>query len=106
MNGMHERKARMAELADAFVAQPGGLGTFEEFFETLTWAQLGLSAKPCGLLNVAGFFDPLLALVEHAITEKFVRPEHRRLIVDAADPEALLDRLAAYEPPRAGKWIA
>jgi len=106
VDGMHERKARMAELADAFVALPGGLGTFEEFFEVLTWAQLGFHPKPCGLLNVGGFFDPLLALVEHAVAERFVRPEHRYLIVDAADPETLLDRLAAYEPPHAGKWIA
>lgn len=97
VDGMHERKARMAELADAFVALPGGLGTFEEFFEILTWAQLGLHPKPCGLLNVAGFFDPLLALVEHAVAERFVRPEHRHLIVDAADPENLLDRLSAYK---------
>ena len=97
VDGMHERKARMAELADAFVALPGGLGTFEEFFEILTWAQLGLHPKPCGLLNVAGFFDPLLALVAHAITEKFVRPEHRNLIVESSDPAALLDRLAASE---------
>ncbi len=80
VDGMHERKARMAELADALVTLPGGLGTFEEFFEILTWAQLGPHPKSCGLLNVAGFFDPLLALVEHTIEEEFVLPEHRRLI--------------------------
>lgn len=101
---LHERKAQMAELSDAFVALPGGLGTFEEAFETLTWAQIGLHQKPVGLLNVAGFFDPLVALVDHAIKERFIRPEHRALLVVETEPAALLDRLAAYQPPNVHKW--
>jgi len=96
---MHERKAMMAELADGFIALPGGYGTLEEFFEILTWAQLGLHRKPCGLLNVQGYFDPLLGLVEHAVNEGFVRPDHRPLIIDDQDAEQLLDRMVAYTPP-------
>jgi uncharacterized protein (TIGR00730 family) len=102
---MHERKARMADLADAFVALPGGYGTWEEFFEVVTWVQLGLHPKPCGLLNVAGYYDPLLALADHAVTEGFVAPLHRALIVAEASPVALLDRLARFEPPAVPKWI-
>jgi uncharacterized protein (TIGR00730 family) len=102
---MHERKARMADLADAFVALPGGYGTLEEFCEVLTWSQLGLHAKPCGLVNVEGYYDPLLALLDHAVAERFVRPEHRALVLEAAEPELLLDLLAGYEPPALTKWI-
>jgi len=106
VRSMHERKALMADLADGFVALPGGFGTFEELFEIVTWAQLGLHAKPIGVLDVCGYFDALAVLVEHAIAERFVLPEYRQLIVRAAEPEALLDRLVAYRPP-AGlkKWI-
>lgn len=96
---MHERKALMAELADAFVALPGGFGTLEEFCEALTWAQLGIHRKPCGLLNVEGFFDPLLSLFDHAVRERFVSPDHRSLVVVEEDPERLLDALSRWEPP-------
>jgi uncharacterized protein (TIGR00730 family) len=87
--GMHERKARMAALADAFIALPGGYGTFEELFEIITWAQLGLHRKPIGLLNVAGYFQALQSMVEQAITEGFIRPEHQHLLSMAEEPEAL-----------------
>ena len=102
---MHERKQRMAELADAFVALPGGLGTLEEIFETLTWAQLGIHAKPCAFLNVGGYYDPLLQFIDQAVSERYVRPEHRRMIVVESSPAALLDRIEAYEPPRIEKWM-
>ena len=100
--GMHERKARMAELADAFIALPGGYGTFEELFEVITWAQLGMHRKPIGLLNVAGYFDALKALVDQAIAEGFIRAEHRRLLTIADDPSTLLQTLGlrdAHEAP-------
>jgi uncharacterized protein (TIGR00730 family) len=103
---MHQRKARMADLADAFAALPGGYGTADELFEILTWAQLGLHARPVGLLNVAGFFDPLRQWLDHAVREGFVRAEHRRLLLEADSPEELLDRLRHYRPPEpADKWI-
>jgi hypothetical protein len=105
VDSMHTRKALMAELSDAFIAMPGGLGTLEELCEILTWGQLGLHRKPCGLLNVAGFFDPLLALLDHAVAEGFLRPVHRNLVLVAAAPEELLDKLAAYEAPPLPKWI-
>lgn len=96
---MHERKALMASLSDAFIALPGGYGTLEELFEVLTWAQLGLHPKPCGLLNVEGYFDPLLRLVEHMVEEGFLRDEHRSLLLGDTDVDTLLARLSAYEPP-------
>jgi uncharacterized protein (TIGR00730 family) len=96
---MHERKGLMATLADAFVAMPGGLGTLEETLETLTWAQLGIHAKPLGLLNVRGYWDPLLALLTHAVGEGFLRREHAALLVAEATPGPLLDRVAAWRPP-------
>jgi uncharacterized protein (TIGR00730 family) len=105
VDSMHARKARMADLSDAFVALPGGFGTLEEFCEVLTWAQLGLHTKACGLLDVEGYYDPLLALLDHAVTEGFVRPEHRALVLQAAEPAALLELLAAYHPPALHKWI-
>lgn len=105
VGSMHERKALMADLADAFVALPGGYGTFEEFCEVVTWAQLGLHRKPCGLLNVDRFYDPLLAFFDHAVVERFVRPEHRALVLQADDPERLLDGLARFQPPALEKWI-
>ena len=104
-NGMHERKALMAELSDAFVALPGGLGTFEELFEVLTWAQLGLHSKPIGLLNINGYFDPIVALVDRAVSEGFCRDEHRRLFIVDDQPERLLSRLRDHQPPAVGKWI-
>lgn len=96
---MHERKARMAELADAFVALPGGLGTFEELFEVITWTQLGIHRKPVGLLNLAGYFDQLVGLIERAIMEGFVAPEHRELIVVEEEPETLIHSLSAHRLP-------
>jgi len=102
---MHERKALMADLADGFIALPGGIGTLEEFCEILTWAQLGLHQKPCGLINVAGYFDHLMAFLDHAVSERFLRPEHRAMVLVEADAETLLDRFAAYRPPQLEKWI-
>ncbi len=103
---MHERKALMADLSDAFVALPGGYGTCDEFFEILTWAQLHLHTKPIGLLNVAGYFDRLLEWLDHTVAEGFVRPTHRRLLLQATDPEELLRLLREYRPPEEEpKWI-
>ena len=99
---MHERKALMAHLADAFVALPGGLGTLEEIAEMLTWSQLGLHPKPCGLLDVAGYYAPLVRFFDHATAERFVRPEHRALLVVDESPERMLARLQAHVPPHAG----
>ncbi len=105
VESMHDRKARMAALADAFVALPGGYGTIEEFCEVLTWAQLGLHQKPHGLLNVAGYYDALLEFFDHTATEQLVRPEHRSLIIEATDPGELLDRFSTYKPQVVTKWI-
>ena len=105
VDSMHQRKAMMAELADGFVALPGGIGTLEEFFETWTWGQLGMHAKPCGLLNVAGYFDPLLTFLDHAVSEKFVRDVHRGMVVVERDPAVLLSRFESYDPPRVVKWL-
>jgi uncharacterized protein (TIGR00730 family) len=106
VGSMHERKALMAELSDGFIALPGGFGTFEETFEMITWSQLGLHRKPFGLLNVAGFYDGILTLVEHAVEEGFIPAGDRRLILSAGDPAELLDLVTGYEPPPpAVKWI-
>ena len=105
VTSMHERKARMAAMSDGFLALPGGLGTLEELFEVLTWAQLGLHDKPCGLLNVRGYFDGLLAHLDHSIAEGFLRPESRPLLLVATEPDALLEQLDAYVSPAAGSWI-
>jgi uncharacterized protein (TIGR00730 family) len=105
VGSMHERKAKMAELADGFVALPGGMGTLEEFAEILTWAQLGLHRKPCGLLDVAGYYRPLVAFFDHATAEGFLRPEHRRLVLAAEEPDALLDAFVSWEPPALQRWI-
>ncbi|NDY55316.1 TIGR00730 family Rossman fold protein [Desulfovibrio sulfodismutans] len=102
---MHERKALMAELSDGFVALPGGMGTLEEFCEIVTWAQLGLHAKPCGLLNVGGFYDPLLALVRTMVENRFVRDAHAGIVLSAPTPETLLSAMRAYRPVTAPKWI-
>jgi uncharacterized protein (TIGR00730 family) len=99
VTSMHRRKALMASLSDGFLTLPGGYGTLEEFFETLTWAQLGLHSKPCALLDVAGFWDHLLAMVKTQVAEGFVPEEHLRLILSGSDPDAILDRMAAYVPP-------
>ena len=102
---MHERKAQMAERADAFVALPGGLGTFEELFEIWTWGQLGWHRKPCGVINVAGFYDGLIAFLDHAAGAGFVRPVHRGMLLVDDDPARLLDRFAQYEAPAMPKWV-
>ncbi len=103
---MHERKALMTDLADGFIALPGGFGTFEELLESITWAQLGLHRKPIAVLDVEGYFASLLALLDRATADGFVRPEYRALVLDDIDPARLLDRMAAHEPP-AGlfSWI-
>ena len=101
---MHARKTMMAELADAFVALPGGIGTFEEIFEVWTWAQLGFHNKPCGLLNVGGYYDGLVSFLDHASNEQFVRPDQRKMLVVESGPTALLDRFASYVPPASPKW--
>jgi uncharacterized protein (TIGR00730 family) len=102
---MHQRKSQMADLADGFMALPGGIGTLEGFFEILTWGQLGIHGKPAGLLNVAGFFDPLIAFLDGAVKEGFLRPEHRELILLETDPAKLLDRLQAYAPKEGGERL-
>lgn len=99
VTSMHERKARMAAISDGFVALPGGLGTLEELFEVLTWAQLGLHGKPCGLLNVRGYFDGLLSYVDHSIAEGFVRPESRQLLLVSTQSDALLKQFEHYVSP-------
>jgi uncharacterized protein (TIGR00730 family) len=105
VSSMHERKAKMAELAEGFVALPGGMGTLEELAEILTWAQLGLHARPCGLLDVAGYYRPLIAFLDHAAAEGFLRPEHRRLVLVANEPGALLDQFSSWQPPVVERWI-
>jgi hypothetical protein len=102
---MHERKARMSELSDGFVALPGGIGTLEELFEVWTWSQLGFQPKPCALLNVAGYYDHLLAFLDHMTAERFLSPAHRAMAIVDDDPERLLDRLAAWHPPDVRRWI-
>ncbi len=106
VGSMHERKALMAELSDAFIAMPGGYGTFEEFCEVLTWTQLGLQQKPCGLLNVGGYYDFLLRMFDHAVVEGFLKEAHRDMVISDADPAALVRRLRACELPQVEKWIA
>jgi uncharacterized protein (TIGR00730 family) len=105
VGSMHERKALMADLADGFIALPGGVGTLEELFEVWTWGQLGLHQKPCGLIEVTGFFAPLLTFLDRLVVTGFVKPEHRAMLLEAASPEELLARFLAYEPPAIPKWI-
>ena len=107
VKSMHERKAMMVDLADGFIALPGGFGTLDEFCEVLTWAQLGLHGKPCGILNTAGYFDGLLQMFDHAVEEQFLRPAHRMMVLADEDPEVLLDRLMQHRAgPQSDKWIA
>ena len=106
VKSMHERKALMAELADGFIAMPGGWGTFEEIFEIMAWAQLGFHRKPCGLLNEGGYYDHLFAFLEHAIDQQFVKPEFRPILIMSPDPNYLLDRFKNYRAPRVKKWIS
>ena len=102
---MHERKTMMAELSDGFIAMPGGIGTLEEIFEIWTWAQLGLHHKPCGLLNIASYFDPLHTFLDHTVAEGFVKPVVRSMLLVEDDAELLLERFAAYQSPRLHKWV-
>lgn len=102
---MHERKARMASLADGFIALPGGLGTLEELFEVLTWAQLGIHGKPCGLLNVKGYYDRLLAFLDHAVESRLLRSVHRHLLLTSDNGGELLDRFGSYNAPSVPKWM-
>lgn len=103
---IHQRKARMSELADAFIALPGGFGTFDELFETLTWAQIGIHSKPIGLLNVNNYFDPLLNMVEHALKEKFIYAEHKILLLHDPDPGLLIEKITSFKQPEGlSKWI-
>jgi uncharacterized protein (TIGR00730 family) len=105
VDSMHERKATMAELSDAFVALPGGIGTVEELIEVYTWTQLGLHAKPCALLNAGGYYDHLIGFLDHAVAERFLRPEHRELLVVADGPAELIERLERFEAPQLAKWL-
>jgi uncharacterized protein (TIGR00730 family) len=102
---MLERKALMAELSDGFIALPGGLGTLDELFEMLTWTQLGIQRKSCGLLDVDGYFDRLTGFLDHAVGQRFIRPEHRAMLISDSDPLRLLDRLASQELPEVSKWM-
>jgi uncharacterized protein (TIGR00730 family) len=105
VDSMHARKALMAELADGFVALPGGIGTLEELFEIWTWGQLNLHAKPYGLLEVNGFFDPLLAFLDSLVEKGFVRPEHRAMLLVEPDPARLVERMASHRPVQVPKWL-
>jgi len=102
---MHERKAMMAELADGFIALPGGWGTLEEIFEILTWAQLGFHEKPCALLNIEGYYDNLFRFLENAFDQEFVSPLYRPMLIEAHDSRALLDQFATYRAPKVRKWM-
>lgn len=102
---MHERKMLMAELADGFIALPGGIGTLEELFEIWTWAQLGFHNKPCGLLNVEGYYDSLIGFLDHVLAEQFVKKEHHALLLVETNPHTLLDRFINYQPPAVRHWV-
>jgi uncharacterized protein (TIGR00730 family) len=105
VGSMHERKKLMADLSDGFIALPGGYGTLEEFLEVLSWAQLGIHEKPCGLLDVDGFWKNLSSLFDKAVEEGFVSPNHRTLVLSEKDPRLLLDTMSSYIPPKTKKWI-
>jgi hypothetical protein len=105
VSSMHERKALMAELSNGFIALPGGSGTLEELFEVFTWSQLGLHRKACALLNVAGYYAGLETFLDHAVNERFLRPEHRAMLLCEDTPEAVLDALERFEPPVVDKWL-
>ncbi len=105
VSSMHERKAAMADLADGFIALPGGMGTMEEMFEILTWAQLGMHEKPCGLLDVDGYFTGLLSFLDHMVAERFLHPDHRAMLQVDSDPSSLLAAFQAYQPIAVAKWI-
>ncbi len=105
VKSMHERKAHMADLSDAFLALPGGFGTFEEFCEVLTWSQLGLHKKPCGLLNVSGYYTPLLAMFDHAVEERFLKPDNRRLVLSNSEIPEMIEALRQWRPVHVEKWL-
>jgi uncharacterized protein (TIGR00730 family) len=105
VDSMHERKALMSQLADGFIAMPGGFGTLEEFCEILTWGQLGLHAKPFGLLNVSGFYDDFLTFIDRAVARGFIKPKHRALLLTSPDPTDLLDQMQRWRPVSTPKWI-
>lgn len=105
VRSMHERKSLMADLADGFIALPGGLGTLEEFCEVVTWTQLGFHKKACGLLNIEGFYNGLLSFLNHATQEKFIRPEHRSIVLTGETPRELIEKLSRFEIPNIHKWI-
>jgi len=105
VRSMHERKAMMADLSDAFIALPGGFGTLEEFFEVVTWAQLGLHAKPCGILNVLGYYAALLTMLDHAVEERLLRPENRDLVLARESVPELLQALDEWRPVHVEKWL-
>ena len=106
VRSMRERKALMADLSDAFVALPGGFGTLEEFCEVVTWTQLGLHAKPCGILNILGYYSPLLAMFDHAVEERFLKPENRALVIARESPADLLQALEEWRPVHVEKWLS
>jgi uncharacterized protein (TIGR00730 family) len=106
VSGMHERKALMASRSIAFLTLPGGIGTFEEFFEILSWEALGIHKKPIGILNIQGYFDPLIALLDHGIAQRFIRPGYLRSLILSTDPDALIGDLLSYQPsPGASRWV-
>ncbi len=105
VSSMHERKRQMSDLADGFIALPGGMGTIEELTEILTWAQLGMHGKPAGILNVAGYFDHLLKFMDHAVSEQFLKEIHRKMMLVTARPEEMIDLFKAYQAPMVDKWV-
>lgn len=105
VRSMHERKALMSKLSDGFIALPGGLGTMEELFEVLTWGQLGLHRKPCGLLNVCGYYDHMVDFLDHAVDERFLKLMHRSILMVETEPRILLDRFESFTAPRTAKWL-
>jgi uncharacterized protein (TIGR00730 family) len=105
VHSMHERKALMSDLSDAFIALPGGFGTLEEFCEVLTWSQLGLHAKPCGIVNVLGYYTPLLAMLDHAVEERFLKPQNRALVLARDTPLELLKAFEDWRPVHVEKWL-
>ncbi len=105
VGSMHQRKSKMEELSDGFIALPGGIGTLEEFFEVWSWAQLGIHVKPFGILNVAGYFNPLIAMMDHIVSQGFMKPKHRAMVFVDSDLDALLDKMDAYRPAKQTSWM-
>ena len=102
---MHQRKAMMFELADSLVALPGGMGTFEEILEVITWAQIGYHIKPCGVLNICGYYDKLFAVLDNAVKERFIHPEHRDMLIWDVTPAGLFEQFSKYKAPKIDKWL-